>query len=86
MDNFYFLIRVISDEMIALYYFHHSKNLQKIEMPICFTSKNAISMYQLLSYHVNFSRKISLSHALYLGQEIYKAELARVVGQVYIQD
>lgn len=53
--------------------------------PICLIVHSARIMYVLIDIHDAFD-KLSTSHLLYLGQEIYKAELSLALGQQYIQD
>ena len=42
-------------------------------------------MIKLLSLH-NFLYMSSIEHALYLGKELSKAEMALIFSQIYIQE
>jgi len=86
MDNFYCLIRITSEHIISLYYFPINHNVLGNTMPTCFTAKTANAMFELISSYRFFSKQISINHALYLGQELYKAEIALKLGQKYIQN
>lgn len=86
MDNCYCLIRIVPNRTIVVYYFDINKNISRKINPICFTNKSANYLYYLLCSHKYISQQISLNHALYLGQELYKAEIALIFGQVYVQN
>lgn len=87
MDNLYFLIRVSSNQLIELYCIKYSLNNLNYNYiyPICFTASTSKNILYLLNFHklVNY---ISIYHALYLGRELYKAEIALFTKQKYIQE
>nr|QCI09129.1 hypothetical protein [Inkyuleea mariana] len=87
MDNFYCLIRVIvhKKRKLSLYYFSHNITKQSFIYPICFTASNINVMFKLLSMH-NCFNQASIYHILYIGQELYKAELCLAFNQIYIQE
>nr|YP_009295817.1 hypothetical protein Schim_071 [Schimmelmannia schousboei]AOM64752.1 hypothetical protein Schim_071 [Schimmelmannia schousboei] len=85
MDNSYCLIRVSINQKIVLYYFDNNQKVKNINYPICFTSYSANLIYRLLSIH-NCFQLCSISHILYMSQELYKAELCLIFNQNYIQD
>nr|BCB92343.1 hypothetical protein [Grateloupia asiatica] len=89
MDNFYCLIRLQKNRTISLCLFesiqNSLENYDKNIYPICFTAVSADSMYILLSKHDLF-KKLSINHVLYLGQELYKAELSVIFNQSYVQN
>ena len=54
----------------------------------CIVNFYAFSYKQLLiliNMHDNLFGSISFGHALYIGKEIYKAELSKIFNQNYIQ-
>ena len=62
--------------------------VDKYKKRVCKINFYAIScnlLLNLISQHYSIYNYISLSHALYLGKEIYKAELSNVFRQRYIQ-
>lgn len=83
MDDSYCTIQLIDNVDISLYFFllrSHTSN-----HPICITSAKAETIYYLISLHKSFSG-LSLSHYLYLGRELYKAELCLILEQNYVQN
>nr|YP_010985820.1 hypothetical protein RMF00_pgp199 [Grateloupia asiatica]WOL36738.1 hypothetical protein [Grateloupia asiatica] len=89
MDNFYCLIRLQKNKVILLFLFESIQsgveNYNKKVYPICFTAVSADLMYILLSKH-NLLKKFSINHILYIGQELYKAELSILFNQLYVQN
>nr|YP_008144696.1 hypothetical protein [Grateloupia taiwanensis]AGO19819.1 hypothetical protein [Grateloupia taiwanensis] len=89
MDDFYCLIRLQKNRTISLCLFesiqNNIKNYNKNVYPICFTAVSADSMYILLSKH-DLVKKLSMNHVLYIGQELYKAELSVIFDQSYVQN
>uniref|UniRef100_UPI00300296A1 Ycf91 n=1 Tax=Anunuuluaehu liula TaxID=3049639 RepID=UPI00300296A1 len=83
MDNSYCLIRLVLYENIALYCFQVKS--KTYNYPICFTAHNADKLYKIIFIH-KMLKNISLKHCIYLGQELYKAELCLKFGQEYIQN
>nr|YP_009297772.1 hypothetical protein Kuma_072 [Kumanoa americana]AOM67506.1 hypothetical protein Kuma_072 [Kumanoa americana] len=87
--NTYYLIQHNLDSLQVLYYNLHSlshKNLRNLCPPIVFTAKTAKQISILLQYHNYVFFSLSSDHALYLGRELMKAEIALVMRQKYIQD
>nr|YP_009295713.1 conserved hypothetical plastid protein [Mastocarpus papillatus]AOL58197.1 conserved hypothetical plastid protein [Mastocarpus papillatus] len=83
MDNCYCLIRLVFRKHISLYCFQQKS--QTFNYPICFTAYNTDILFKLIFVYV-VAKNISLSHCLYLGRELYKAELCLILGQEYIQN
>lgn len=86
MDTAYILIRVCSKKTIELHYFkcsvYYNDTINRY--PICFTSDSIYLMFFLVSLHKEFSF-LSTQHKLYLGKELYKAEISIQLNQQYIQ-
>nr|ARW60571.1 hypothetical protein [Polysiphonia sp.] len=87
MDRNYLMISVFNQETIEAYYLYNcdsSKNLYNYPVcfVVCFTKTN--QMFKLLS---NFSSidNFSTEHKMYLGKEIFKAQIAIYLKQIYIQ-
>nr|YP_009395959.1 hypothetical protein [Dasya naccarioides]ARW65145.1 hypothetical protein [Dasya naccarioides] len=85
MDNGYFLIRVIKNFSIELYYFSSVKNNYIYKYPICFCANDIYLIIDLISLH-DLINTISFTHLIYLGKELYKAELSIFYNQIYIQE
>ena len=82
MDNSYCLIYIIIRKYIVLCLLqNNSRNIY----PVYFISNSSKKIFQLISIYNGFLG-LSLNHYLYLGKELYKAELALVLGQYYTQD
>ena len=81
MDIYHCLIRT-RFSYIILYVYNYS---YMVTSPICILSNSSITIYKLMNYHDQFLN-FSSSHLLYLGRELYKAELSLKLGQQYIQD
>ena len=78
IDDSYCLIKCVPRYKIWLALFQD-------KYPICLISNSATIMHELIDAHDTF-RTLSISHILYLGQEIYKAEISLTLGQNYVQD
>nr|YP_009297004.1 hypothetical protein Ceram_071 [Ceramium japonicum]AOM66347.1 hypothetical protein Ceram_071 [Ceramium japonicum] len=91
MDSFYCLVSIILNKKISLYCFKNThsnyiaQKMTKICYPICFSAKSSKNILKLFSLH-SYNNLISINHAFYLGQELYKAELSLFFNQVYIQN
>nr|QCI04473.1 hypothetical protein [Antithamnion hubbsii] len=91
MDSFYCLVRIVLHEKIALYCivkkdnFNYWNKSSIYLYPTCFTANSTNNIIKLLSLHDFFSIS-SFEHALYLGKELYKAEIALIFKQIYIQE
>ena len=84
IDNDYCIITV-KNSLIFCSYFRFSENNFDRYYQIDFSSTSSDLLFDLINEHHYLSQFISLSHALYLGKEIYKAELALTLSQLYIQ-
>lgn len=96
MDSIYCLIKIKYNQYIELRIYSpndlsankktsSTRLIYKYSYPLCFTASNSKILFILLSYY-NRLNVLSYSHLLYLGKEIYKAEVALQLGQVYIQE
>lgn len=83
MDNKYCIIQLTNSAGISLYFFFLSKNYAN-KYPLCLTASRSDTMYYLMSLHKYFI-DLSFSHHLYLAKELYKAELALIFKQTYVQ-
>ena len=84
MDSYYCVIKCISQSKSSLIlYLFSSKYTNKY--PVSLTSYSSKAIYQLMDLHDAFLF-LSLRHILYLGQELYKAEICVKLGHQYIQD
>lgn len=81
MDSYYCLIKLKSSSAIVMYLFH---NHNLLKYPLCIISDSSNVMHQLINSHDIFMQ-LSVSHILYLGQELYKAEVSLQFKQHYIQ-
>lgn len=84
IDNDYFIVTVRKEEIIASYF----RLIDKNEFEICqvnFISLSSDVLFNLIIKHNSLLKSISLSHSLYIGKEIYKAELSKILLQKYIQ-
>ncbi len=84
IDDDYCIITV-ENSFIICSYFRFSKNNFGKYYQINFSSTSSDLLFDLINEHHYLSQFISLSHALYLGKEIYKAELSLILLQLYIQ-
>lgn len=82
MDTYYCLIKLRSSSSIILYLFHSQYTFK---YPLCLVSSSSSIMYKLMSLHDSFM-SLSFGHVLYLGQELYKAEMSLKLSQDYIQN
>nr|WOA02478.1 hypothetical protein [Gloiopeltis furcata] len=82
MDNSYCLISVLrsNESSLCCYFYFNSKSY-----PIFIRAKYSILIYVLICKHRHL-RRLSCSHYLYLGGEIYKAELSLLLDQEYTQN
>lgn len=84
LDKDYCIIEVKHKIIIFSYFRPFLKNKNQYYQ-INFYSYSADVLCNLINQHNGLARSISLSHALYIGQEIYKAELSIILFQQYIQ-
>ncbi len=87
-DDLYCKINIIVNSYICVKFYasDHSVYLNSSMLQVVFTSTNAESMIKLISIHLLISSNLSISHALYIGGELMKAELALIMRQEYIQN
>ena len=50
-----------------------------------FYASSSTKLFALMNEYNSLFLSISLSHLLYIGQEIYKAEISKIFKQKYIQ-
>lgn len=80
-----YCVIVVKNNFIFCSYFRYSQYDCDQYYRIDFYSSSANGLFDLMNQHNYLSCSISLSHALYLGKEIYKAQLATTLLQLYIQ-
>nr|YP_010986024.1 hypothetical protein NDC12_pgp194 [Polyopes affinis]WOL36942.1 hypothetical protein [Polyopes affinis] len=86
MDDYYCSIRLYENKSITLFLFHNNIISYKVNTyPICFTASSISLIHMLLSKH-HYFKSFSVNHILYIGQELYKAELSLMFDQVYVQN
>lgn len=61
------------------------KNPHTVQM-ITFKAKSAEVLCRLIGLHEKIADILSVTHTLYIGMELMKAEVAMVTGQNYIQN
>jgi len=84
IDNDYCTIRLIKDNIVVSYFIDIGEN----KMNVCQVNFIALSsdlIFDLIIKHSLLVQSISVSHSLYIGKEIYKAELSKIFSQAYIQ-
>ena len=83
------IIKVLNNQTIQLSYYvalpMRDTCIKNRYVPIIFTANNAKSICDLMQYHQNIFLTLSSGHALYLGRELIKAELALIMNQQYVQ-
>nr|YP_009391820.1 hypothetical protein [Acrosorium ciliolatum]ARW59964.1 hypothetical protein [Acrosorium ciliolatum] len=86
IDNLYCLIKVLEGQKIELYCINNEVNINisKYNYPLCFTAFKSNFIIELFCLYDNLNF-LSTYHALYLGQELYKAEVSYAINQIYIQ-
>lgn len=88
MDNNYFVLRISGKNSLKIYFYNHnSLKYLTLNYPICFNfllnQDDQIINLLCICEPIN---KCSTLHKLYLGKEIFKAQLAIKLDQYYIQD
>lgn len=85
----YCVVKVLNNKMIQLSYYLvlsvRDRCIKNSFIPIVFTANNAKSICDLMQYHQNIFITLSPDHALYLGRELMRAELALIMSQEYTQ-
>nr|YP_009396163.1 hypothetical protein [Melanothamnus harveyi]ARW65432.1 hypothetical protein [Melanothamnus harveyi] len=88
MDNNYFVLRISEENSLKIYFYNHNSfKYLTLNYPICFNLllNQDDQVIHLLSIYEPVN-KCSTLHKLYLGKEIFKAQLAIHFNQYYIQD
>nr|YP_009394927.1 hypothetical protein [Polysiphonia stricta]ARW63489.1 hypothetical protein [Polysiphonia stricta] len=87
MNDKYILVRLSNQNSIQLYYIDNSYKNITYSYPVCFSVnlENIDSIFTLLSLFSGINM-FSTKHKLYLGQEIFKVQVANGFKQGYIQD
>ena len=87
INHKYILVRLSHQNTIQLYYINNSYQDITYSYPVCFSVnlKNIDSIFTLLSLFSGIN-SFSTKHKLYLGQEIFKVQVANGFKQSYIQD
>nr|YP_009397198.1 hypothetical protein [Thuretia quercifolia]ARW66384.1 hypothetical protein [Thuretia quercifolia] len=90
MRNIYCVIKVINHKKnIELYCFFNYIKESRYSFtdfyPVCFTGYSIDLILYLFSLHP-FINLLSVQHALYIGKELLKAEMACFSQQLYIQE
>nr|YP_009394514.1 hypothetical protein [Vertebrata thuyoides]ARW63076.1 hypothetical protein [Vertebrata thuyoides] len=86
MDNSYFIISIVNKKNIQIYYYEHKYFIKTNYYPVCFF----VPFYNfekiiLLIIKYNKIRYCSTEHKIYLGKEIFKAQISFNLNQRYIQ-
>nr|YP_009314696.1 Hypothetical protein ORF_1 [Neoizziella asiatica]SCW23151.1 Hypothetical protein ORF_1 [Neoizziella asiatica] len=87
-DDIYCKIYIVSRTYLCVKFYASDYSVDVISsmLRVVFISTNAQSMVKLINSHIWITSKLSISHALYIGGELVKAELTLITGQEYIQD
>lgn len=87
MDKFYCLILInkTDNSNIELRFLQYDYSILFYNYPICFTASNASVMFALL-FKNGILQHFSSAHLLYLGKELFKAEISFLLQQKYIQE
>lgn len=83
-DKNYCLISLKSKTIHLSLFISLDKDVQNI-CQINFSALSCNKLFHLISCHNNINKYISFNHALYIGKEIYKAELSKTFQQIYVQ-
>lgn len=86
ISNAYFVIKVRNQNFITVSYFSGIGNLETGYVQIDFCGTSCQRICELIYFHIPIYNNISCDHALYLGRELYKAEMCMIMQQSYIQD
>lgn len=84
IDNSYCLIS-LNKETICCSFFLYIKRRKDHYCQINFSAKSCNQLSNLICRHSTIRCSISFCHTLYIGKEIYKAELAKTFKQIYQQ-
>ena len=84
VDGSYCVITLSKNKLKCSFFIIFNKNTVKI-CQVNFCAISCDILFYLISQHYAMSQYISVGHALYIGKEIYKAELSNTLNQIYIQ-
>ena len=83
----YFILSLMNNNMIKLSYFKRTRNPQlNYKTQVDFLGWDSQQISYLLYFYFLICNRTTTSHALYLGRELYKAEICMIMQQHYIQD
>lgn len=87
MDNSYFIIRIVNKRVIEIHYCEYKDYLKKNSYPVCFYIylHDFDIIISLLMKYIKVTN-CSTEHKVYLGKEIFKAQISCNLHQQYIQD
>ena len=85
LNNYYSSIK-IKGGTIFLSYCRPNIIYRNKYYTINFKGCSPTEIFNLMNLHYILIDSISISHALYLGKELYKAHLCIIFGQTYIQE
>nr|YP_009315717.1 Hypothetical protein ORF_1 [Trichogloeopsis pedicellata]SCW24375.1 Hypothetical protein ORF_1 [Trichogloeopsis pedicellata] len=83
--NMYCKIK-IEDNIIILEVYCDSSIGSNKELSILFKASNSKVLIALIQNHLDVISRLSSKHALYIGSELIKAEIAQLMKQDYIQN
>ena len=79
-----YCIIFLKGEMIVCSYFYHVRSA-KVVCQINFYASSGDVLFSVMAKHQFLFNSISFTHALYIGKEVYKAQMSKVLSQSYIQ-
>nr|YP_009395349.1 hypothetical protein [Polysiphonia infestans]ARW64329.1 hypothetical protein [Polysiphonia infestans] len=88
MDNSYFVIRISKQTKIEIYFYNYKTNFKSNNYyPICFIANSCDfqEIINLLNSYAKFTN-CSAIHNMYLGREVFKAQVSIQLNQIYIQN
>lgn len=84
LDEDYCLIYVLNNDIVCSYFFTTASQSSYL-CQINFSAASSDHLLDLICRHKKLTQFISLSHAFYIAQEAYKAQLSKALSQFYIQ-
>lgn len=84
IDKDYCIVSLDNKLIIISYFIKNNQNQNNL-CKINFIASSSDLLFDLMNKHKLLVQSISLSHSLYIGKEIYKAELSEIFCQSYIQ-
>nr|YP_009313469.1 Hypothetical protein ORF_1 [Galaxaura rugosa]SCW21723.1 Hypothetical protein ORF_1 [Galaxaura rugosa] len=84
--DIYCVININKDKQIYCIVYYRSDKKNSLDKSVIFKSKKAKRLSQLIQLHNCIYQNLSVSHAIYIGMELMKAEISVIVEQSYIQD